>query len=824
MPSSRILFFALALLLPQKWCRVKCDETEQFQTTIEETAKCHVEFKLDLPEKPEGQHKAPPRSSHHAQAPVLTVGVYQWVELQCTCCCTNEEEQVKRTAARAVATAAARISTTNLTFIYDEPVEPPGLLQYRIVSTNGHVIVPTERRKLNLNTRGHVTLKSGGLVRTGNCDRTKSCIELYSPVYCDPTGLDRSISEHPIRTQGFYLYADNLGHSEIRVELVWVAQSTTSTNKLAGEVDQEDDYESSEFGDASNQSAVSPTLDKTSRYGQSKPIQWSITGARIFVPEEQRQQQPNKSFCFNQTSDRNNCTLVGRWEDYIEVTILLRPQKFYLAADWSAAVIAFMIALSVGCCNDPVLMRAYLCRTKPVMLGLTCQLIVVPLASLGIGNWFGLNEDEAYGLFVVATVPGGGLAYLFTYLVHGDRHLSATMSLVTSLLDTVTSALWTFGVGRFWFARPMEMAKAVGWLLLIAFGQLFGTIMRGCRPSVAHGILTWITRPLLLLAGILMVTLGVYINHYAFTEFNQNLLLSLLLLITCGFTLGWIAGQTTGQEIVVTRALATEAAVFNGLLCIPLLRTTVHAPEGDLAAVVAVWATFLVPIPLVYHGIVSVVHRWMTDYWQRRQKQNEQNGMSAIIANVTGDNGAGGTDLGAASVAAVAAAAIAVAPAIAAGPKVARSRGSQITRTDGVGEEGFMNITDCNADLYETNRDNARRSELEQIPMSQTIHDFSVEELELDGTKHNPGRLRNHIPGPVKVQKSQPHPLKGIHTEDHILPYLLSDYDPRSGVQQPPMPHRHMDESMRHGYAPVRSLHVHPTTHEKHKTQPYTNL
>lgn len=47
-----------------------------------------------------------------------------------------------------------------------------------------------------------------------------------------------------------------------------------------------------------------------------------------------------------------------------------------------------------------------------------------------------MNEDEAYGLFVVATIPGGGLAYLFTYLVHGDRHLSAALSLVTSLLDT----------------------------------------------------------------------------------------------------------------------------------------------------------------------------------------------------------------------------------------------------------------------------------------------------------------------------------------------------------------------------------------------------
>lgn len=230
-----------------------------------------------------------------------------------------------------------------------------------------------------MNARGYVTLK-GGPVRTTSCDRSKSCIELYSPVHCDSTGsyvVNKTKSERSLRTDGFYLYADNLGHSEIRVELVRVAQSAIV--KTSNELDQEDEYGSGGFGDAGNQSVVSSILD-SSRYARPKPIQWSITSARIFVPEEQPTLQ-NLSFCVNQIGGETKCTPMGRWEDHIKVTILLRPQKFYLAADWSAVVIAFLIAVSVGCCNDPVLMRAYLRRPKPVVLGLVCKLIIVPLVS-----------------------------------------------------------------------------------------------------------------------------------------------------------------------------------------------------------------------------------------------------------------------------------------------------------------------------------------------------------------------------------------------------------------------------------------------------------
>ncbi|VDP50243.1 unnamed protein product [Schistosoma margrebowiei] len=280
--------------------------------------------------------------------------------------------------------------------------------------------------------------------------------------------------------------------------------------------------------------------------------------------------------------------------------------------------------------------------------------------ALGLGLLFVLDIDQAFGLFICSTVPAGGLAYLMTYLSHGDRQLSAALSLIASITDLVVMPLWAITVGWYWFNRPINIGKTFGWLMLIASAQILGTLMRGCQPSLARAILTWITRPLLLLSGILLVTLGVYINHYAFNEVTQNLIFALLSLNICGFAIGWLVGLITNQGCARSRTLSTAASVFNGLLCIPLLRTCVHAPEGDLAAVAALWTVLFTPIPLAYHAVLTIVEKWLKSYVQNRRKQREEerNCMATLI-------GGKQHEFGAASVAAVAAAAIAVTPAIA---------------------------------------------------------------------------------------------------------------------------------------------------------------
>ncbi|CAH8631261.1 unnamed protein product [Schistosoma rodhaini] len=632
---------------------------------------CTVDYHIQLGLKPDNQHKEDTIFKHSTQTPILSVGAYQWIELTCTCCCkyTEQWEQIIKT---------QLTQSINQTVVINQSSvnnnKTATTLLYKITSSNGHVIALSLSKRIHSNIHLYHCDNTTDST-TYNNHNNSLCITLYLEIKCNTTN-------------GFYIHAENLGHSQITTSLIWINSTSRkhieSLTKLTDSLHIIDDYYHQQNRSTAATSTVTTTITSSESIKQHQiqlkeetlyqltnkgytitiqdPTQIKITEAKIYVPKEQVNYHDKLT---DELGNSNNDSLIqdeshGIWKNYLWLTVLLRPQKFYITSDWSSAVIAFMLALSVGCCNDPIMIREQLNEPKAILTGLFYQLIIIPMMAIGFGLVFGLDIDQAFGLFICSTVPAGGLAYLMTYLSHGDRQLSAALSLIASITDLVIMPLWAITVGWYWFNRPINIGKTFGWLMLIASAQSIGTLMRGCQPGLARAILTWITRPLLLLSGILLVTLGVYINHYAFNEVTQNLIFALLSLNICGFAIGWLVGLITNQGCARSRTLSTAASVFNGLLCIPLLRTCVHAPEGDLAAVAALWTVLFTPIPLAYHAVVTIVEKWLKSYIQNRRKQREEekNCMATLI-------GGKQHEFGAASVAAVAAAAIAVTPAIA---------------------------------------------------------------------------------------------------------------------------------------------------------------
>ncbi|CAH8609798.1 unnamed protein product [Schistosoma guineensis] len=640
---------------------------------------CTVDYHIDLGLKPDIQHKEDTIFKHSSQSPILSVGAYQWIELTCTCCCkyTEQWKQIIKTQLAQSISQTVGINQSSIDDNNNNNNKTATTLLYKITSSNGYVIALSLSKRIHSNIHLYHCENTTDST-TYNNHNNSLCITLYLEIKCNATN-------------GFYIHAENLGHSQITTSLIWLNSTSRkhieSLTKLTDSLNIIDEHyhPQNHSTTATTTTTVTTTITSPESMRQHQiqlqeetlyqlnnnkgytvtiqdHTQIKITEAKIYVPK----QQVNYYNKLIEELNSNNNSLIqddkshGVWKNYLWLTVLLRPQKFYIVSDWSSAIIAFMLALSVGCCNDPIMIREQLHEPKAILTGLFCQLIIIPMMALGLGLVFVLDIDQAFGLFICSTVPAGGLAYLMTYLSHGDRQLSAALSLITSITDLVVMPLWAITVGWYWFNRPINIGKTFGWLMLIASAQILGTLMRGCQPSLARAILTWITRPLLLLSGILLVTLGVYINHYAFNEVTQNLIFALLSLNICGFAIGWLVGLITNQGCARSRTLSTAASVFNGLLCIPLLRTCVHAPEGDLAAVAALWTVLFTPIPLAYHAVVTIVEKWLKSYVQNRRKQREEerNCMATLI-------GGKQHEFGAASVAAVAAAAIAVTPAIA---------------------------------------------------------------------------------------------------------------------------------------------------------------
>lgn len=103
----------------------------------------------------------------------------------------------------------------------------------------------------------------------------------------------------------------------------------------------------------------------------------------------------------------------------------------------------FIVMLGMGLSLVPGDFRRVLEKPRAVVVGLTGQLLLLPLIALGTIQVFNLPPEFAVGLMVLAFSPGGSTSNAITYLVRGDLALSITLTAVTSMITPLTIPLAT---------------------------------------------------------------------------------------------------------------------------------------------------------------------------------------------------------------------------------------------------------------------------------------------------------------------------------------------------------------------------------------------
>lgn len=99
-------------------------------------------------------------------------------------------------------------------------------------------------------------------------------------------------------------------------------------------------------------------------------------------------------------------------------------------------LVAFMLGmglnLSVG--EFTTILR----RPRSLLAALIGQVLVLPFLAVVVNYLGRIEGGVAVGIVLVAAMPGGGLAKVFTYLGRGNIPLSITLSVVSTLLALVT--------------------------------------------------------------------------------------------------------------------------------------------------------------------------------------------------------------------------------------------------------------------------------------------------------------------------------------------------------------------------------------------------
>ena len=78
---------------------------------------------------------------------------------------------------------------------------------------------------------------------------------------------------------------------------------------------------------------------------------------------------------------------------------------------------------------------------KAVAIGLTNQIIILPIIAFGIANLFPLSPELAVGIMILAVCPGGATSNLITHLCKADVALSITLTAISSLVTVISIPL-----------------------------------------------------------------------------------------------------------------------------------------------------------------------------------------------------------------------------------------------------------------------------------------------------------------------------------------------------------------------------------------------
>lgn len=248
---------------------------------------------------------------------------------------------------------------------------------------------------------------------------------------------------------------------------------------------------------------------------------------------------------------------------------------------FSLIVIMFGMGLSLALRD----FAAVFLKPKAIILGLVCQLVLLPLVGFALIGVFTLQADIAIGIIILAACPGGPTSNLITHLANGDTALSVSMTAACSFITLLSIPFIinlglqkVLGAGTLIQLNVLQTILQV--LIVVIVPVALGMLLNAKRPKFSLRM----QKPVKRASGIFFVVVLVAIIIKERTTIMVNLeeagLVSLslnLITMTLGYGLAYLFRLSREQRISIT----IEGGIQNGTLGISiatiLLNNTAYA-------------------------------------------------------------------------------------------------------------------------------------------------------------------------------------------------------------------------------------------------------
>jgi bile acid:Na+ symporter, BASS family len=233
---------------------------------------------------------------------------------------------------------------------------------------------------------------------------------------------------------------------------------------------------------------------------------------------------------------------------------------------------------------------------KPVLIGLSCQLLLLPVVCFFLAKAFGLAPALAVGLMLLAASPGGTTANLYSHLAHGDVALNITLTAVNSVIAVLTMPL-IVNLSLAYFmegdqALPLQFTKVVQVFVIVLGPVAIGIWIRSRFPGFAARM----EKPVKIISALfllIIIILAVVKDWQTFVDYAPLVGGAALAFNLISLAVGYWVPRLLKLSLRQSIAIGMEIGIHNGTLAIALALSPMLLNNATMSIPAAIYSIIM---------------------------------------------------------------------------------------------------------------------------------------------------------------------------------------------------------------------------------------
>ena len=234
------------------------------------------------------------------------------------------------------------------------------------------------------------------------------------------------------------------------------------------------------------------------------------------------------------------------------------------------ALALIMLALGLGLTGQDFLRVVK--QPKDFLVGLICQLILLPIIAFLLLKIFNLPLEIALGVMIIAAAPGGVTSNVLTKFANGDVALSISLTAIISLISIISVPFIVFKSAE--LLEVAEISKEISMIgismkmfLVVTLPVLIGMLIRKFATNFVVSKSQFIERMSVILFVIVFAAIWIEEWENIMGYIKQAGLVTLVLNIVMMF-IGYYVAKFLASGVSQRKSISLECGLQNGTLAV----------------------------------------------------------------------------------------------------------------------------------------------------------------------------------------------------------------------------------------------------------------